>query len=292
MEFFDVRDAAKALKALDGTEINGKRVKIEFSRPGGQAHKARVQLQQRAQGAPMYSSLASNLPSLAGAGPGAVSGQPFYAMGSWSGDAACGSVTMPGPHGGPSACLWTSNFGTPVSPLGLVQAPWSGGSSQLQSYNYSAVQDGLTSPAGPLVVMGNVDALHYGRAGGRALTMSFPGAPGSPGETHPSRAQGSFGRRSTSGSGPGRVDGVSSRRTKRNSSVNGNVCFGKMDSSNDLIAGDKNREGPRVGTRISTNKLASRADIPPQYLFDETGVQTNETQRTTLMIKNIPNKYR
>nr|XP_024397185.1 protein terminal ear1-like isoform X2 [Physcomitrium patens]XP_024397186.1 protein terminal ear1-like isoform X2 [Physcomitrium patens]PNR39818.1 hypothetical protein PHYPA_020098 [Physcomitrium patens] len=291
VEFFDVRDAAKALKALDGTEINGKRVKIEFSRPGGQAHKARVQLQQRAQGGPLYNSLTSSLPSLAGAGPGSVAGQPFYAMGTWSGDAACGSVTMPGPHGGPSACLWTSNIGTPVSPLGLMQAPWSSGSSQLQSYNYASMQEGLASPAGPLVVMGNVDALHYGRAGGRALMMSFSGAQGSPGENHPSRAQGSSGRRNSSASGQGRVDGVSSRRSKRNTSVNGNVCFGKLDSANELVSGDKSGEGPRVGTRISTNKLASRADIPPQYLFDETGVQTNDTQRTTLMIKNIPNKY-
>lgn len=77
LSFFDVRDAAKALKALDGTEIHGKRVKIEFSRPGGQAHKARVQLQQRAQGSSVYNSIASSLPSLAGAGPVAVAGQPL-----------------------------------------------------------------------------------------------------------------------------------------------------------------------------------------------------------------------
>ncbi|XP_078441598.1 protein terminal ear1-like [Wolffia australiana] len=36
VEFFDIRDAARALRELNGKEIFGKRVVIEFSRPGGQ----------------------------------------------------------------------------------------------------------------------------------------------------------------------------------------------------------------------------------------------------------------
>ncbi|GLJ18311.1 hypothetical protein SUGI_0324030 [Cryptomeria japonica] len=39
VEFFDVRDAARALQQMDGQEIGGKRVKIEFSRPGGQTRR-------------------------------------------------------------------------------------------------------------------------------------------------------------------------------------------------------------------------------------------------------------
>ncbi|GLU06122.1 hypothetical protein SLE2022_231800 [Rubroshorea leprosula] len=35
VEFYDVRDAAKALKEMSGKEINGKQIVIEFSRPGG-----------------------------------------------------------------------------------------------------------------------------------------------------------------------------------------------------------------------------------------------------------------
>ncbi|XVF85098.1 hypothetical protein PTKIN_Ptkin17bG0091100 [Pterospermum kingtungense] len=35
VEFYDVRDAAKALREMNGKEINGKQVVIEFSRPGG-----------------------------------------------------------------------------------------------------------------------------------------------------------------------------------------------------------------------------------------------------------------
>ncbi|XVE74904.1 hypothetical protein DITRI_Ditri12bG0055900 [Diplodiscus trichospermus] len=39
VEFYDVRDAAKALREMNGKEINGKQVVIEFSRPGGYSRK-------------------------------------------------------------------------------------------------------------------------------------------------------------------------------------------------------------------------------------------------------------
>lgn len=39
VEFYDVRDAAKALKELNGKEINGRQIVIEFSRPGGHTGK-------------------------------------------------------------------------------------------------------------------------------------------------------------------------------------------------------------------------------------------------------------
>lgn len=39
IEFYDVRDAAKALKEMNGQEIYGKHVVIEFSRPGGHSKK-------------------------------------------------------------------------------------------------------------------------------------------------------------------------------------------------------------------------------------------------------------
>ncbi|KAH7315752.1 hypothetical protein KP509_21G063900 [Ceratopteris richardii] len=37
VEFYDVRHAALALQSLDGTELEGRKLKIEFSRPGGNA---------------------------------------------------------------------------------------------------------------------------------------------------------------------------------------------------------------------------------------------------------------
>lgn len=40
VEFYDVRDAAKALAEMNGKEIQGKHVIIEFSRPGGHGRKS------------------------------------------------------------------------------------------------------------------------------------------------------------------------------------------------------------------------------------------------------------
>lgn len=39
VEFFDVRSADSALKALNRTDIAGKRIKLEHSRPGGARRK-------------------------------------------------------------------------------------------------------------------------------------------------------------------------------------------------------------------------------------------------------------
>ena len=39
VEYFDVRDAAKAVKEMNGKEIHGKPVVVEFSRPGGNGRK-------------------------------------------------------------------------------------------------------------------------------------------------------------------------------------------------------------------------------------------------------------
>lgn len=38
VEFYDVRDAERALRVLNKTEVSGKRIKIEISRPGGRAN--------------------------------------------------------------------------------------------------------------------------------------------------------------------------------------------------------------------------------------------------------------
>lgn len=37
VEFYDIRDAERAMRSLNKTEVNGKRIKIEISRPGGRA---------------------------------------------------------------------------------------------------------------------------------------------------------------------------------------------------------------------------------------------------------------
>ena len=67
VEFYDVRDAAKALKQMNGKEIDGKKVVIEFSRPGG--HHSRK----------LFHSAASNKKPLNSNVPPLSPSPPFYA---------------------------------------------------------------------------------------------------------------------------------------------------------------------------------------------------------------------
>lgn len=39
VEFYDVRDAARALSEMNGKELHGKRLVVQFSRPGGQGRR-------------------------------------------------------------------------------------------------------------------------------------------------------------------------------------------------------------------------------------------------------------
>lgn len=288
VEFFDVRDAARALKALDGTEIGGKRVKIEFSRPGGQAHKARVQAQQaQTQQQNALFPISSSRPTLPGAG-GPVGGQPMFL--GWNGDTG-GAAPLTLPHGGHPfylASLGSIAGGTPMAPIGMVQPQhWNSAAGQLQPFPYATMHGGPQSPGQPVMVVGGAEPLPYGRAPARAISMAYSG-PASPAEPF-NNCQG-FGRPSGN-VGQGRGDAASGRR-KRNVSVNGNGgAFGKVDSSQ---PGGKlsMRDSPRCGKAGLTSRCSSRDPIPAQYIFVESEVQANETSKTTLMIKNIPNKYR
>ncbi|XP_058102062.1 protein terminal ear1 homolog [Magnolia sinica] len=59
VEFYDVRDAARALSEMNGKEIHGKRLVVEFSRPGGQGK--RIAAAAAAASTPSSSSPSSNI---------------------------------------------------------------------------------------------------------------------------------------------------------------------------------------------------------------------------------------
>ncbi|CAK9216999.1 unnamed protein product [Sphagnum troendelagicum] len=215
VEFYDVRDAAKALKSLDNQEIGGKRVKIEISRPGGQAYKARVAQQaqvQQEQSAPLFagtSSRSSKACTAAGGVPG-----PMYV--SWNADSA----------GSPNQAINSQHTGPPYL--------WTG----------------------------------YG-----SIT-------------------GDFGRENNPHSGQRRGDGFSSRR-KRIASMNGNGgSYGRFELMQQCQSGKMaSRDGSGTGKPSLPMKSSSSQSVLSQYIFDEGDQQSNESPRTTLMIKNIPNKY-
>ncbi|CAM6026231.1 unnamed protein product [Sphagnum balticum] len=200
VEFYDVRDAAKALKALDNQEIGGKKVKIEFSRPGGQAYKARVQAQQA-----QVQNQQQNAP-------------PLFAAAGTTG------------------------------------------------YN-----SGFSSAAAGTVVGDNCVSLASESLG---------------------REENSLASQTRGGDGP-----VPASRRKRNL-ANSSSGFGKCEPMIHLQGGSGggkmmgSRDGPSsTGRSCLPMKCLSNESVPLQYMFDEKELQSDESTRTTLMIRNIPNKY-
>ncbi|CAK9254674.1 unnamed protein product [Sphagnum jensenii] len=208
VEFYDVRDAARALEALDDQEIGGKRVKIEFSRPGGQAYKAR----------------------------------------------------------------------------------WSNPASQMQSLSYRPLPAGPQSPAAGSLLMGVEHSLPFGRAGGSMIGLGYSGVTSS-GVAESLGLITDFGRENNSLGGQ-RRDGLSSRRKRNMSAHSNNSGFGKFELMQQGSGGKAGfRDSSGTGKSSLSVKLSSRESVPLQYMFDEGELQPNESPRTTLMIKNIPNKY-
>jgi hypothetical protein len=331
VEFYDVRDAAKALKALDNQEIGGKKVKIEFSRPGGQAYKARVQAQQaqvqnqQQNAPPLFAAAAggaSNQSSILGtAAAGGGGPAPLYM--SWNADCTGAPsqaiASVAGPQTGPPY-VWTGYGpipgGTPLSPMGLVHHPqqWNSLATQMQSLSYGpamppTVPQGQGS-GGVSLLMGVEHSLPFGRGGGSGRTtigttgynsgFSSAAAGTVVGDNCVSLASESLGREDNSlasqtrgGDGP-----VPASRRKRNL-ANSSSGFGKCEPMIHLQGGSGggkmmgSRDGPSsAGRSCLPMKCLSNESVPLQYMFDEKELQSDESTRTTLMIRNIPNKYR
>jgi hypothetical protein len=89
-----------------------------------------------------------------------------------------------------------------------------------------------------------------------------------------------------------RRDGLSSRRKRNMSAHSNNGGFGKFELMQQGSGGKVGfRDSSGTGKSSLSMKLSSRESVPLQYMFDEGELQPNESPRTTLMIKNIPNKY-
>ncbi|CAM6087143.1 unnamed protein product [Calypogeia fissa] len=329
VEFYDVRDAAKALEALDGHEIGGKRVKIEFSRPGGQARRARAQAQAQVLAHQGAAAAAASLVPLVGnrlnaaVMPGAIQGQPMYL--GWGTDPSMGPAqSMAAPPGPPPHYLWpnfqhVSPAGPPIAPLGTLvqqqQQQWNVGHGQLQSLPYQQIQGGPPSPGlgsvPGLVPIGSEGAHNrqFGRGGG------YCGGPCSPGSSfHSGGITASFGRGSSNyygggggggvgvgsvgaASGRGGNDEPTGRRRRGGGATNSNGSVLKMDlaclpsslaETKPVLEGS--RDSPRSGKTGLTPKSSPREHA--LYVFNADQAEMNsDSPRTTLMIKNIPNKY-
>ncbi|KAL3701746.1 hypothetical protein R1sor_019768 [Riccia sorocarpa] len=325
VEFFDVRDAARALTALDGQEIGGKRVKIEFSRPGGQARRARAQAQQaqvmaqqqqHQQGAAMLP-IGNN--RVGGGGlAGSVPGQ--HMMFGWGVDPGMGPAQSMSPLQTPPAAYMWANFGptVPAGPSSMThmntivqQQQWNVGHGQLQQMPYPQIQGPASHESGVSIAHEGAHGRHYGR-NGRGFSSGALCSPG--GSSFHSGIHASFSR-ACHGGGPTNRGGCDEPTGRRRRGSNGggvgggcgnsisNGSLPKMDVSslpssssssdtkqNSEMSSGGSRDSPRSGKTGLTPKSSPREHA--QYAFNADPAEQNlDTPRTTLMIKNIPNKY-
>lgn len=263
VEFFDIRDAARALNTLDGQEIGGKVVKIEFSRPGGQArrHQRAVHCQTQAH------EVSDVVPFVDNRLSGPVQGHPLY-FSRWSVD----GCVSPSRASGSSHMMWASYGAVAAPPIGVVLPTHYQSSLQVPATAQTCI-----SKAGSHVASNR--RCFFGRGG---------------------RTKGSSRHRCgcsdlvvslTSNCELSRVDELTGRRRglvdvghKLHGANRAGIAEGKLGDPSTCL-----QEG-RPG--IANMKGPLRDTPHSQYVFDEgEAVSTNLSCRTTLMIKNIPNKY-
>eukprot|EP01018_Ginkgo_biloba_P021231 Gb_33381 [translate_table: standard] len=242
VEFYDMRDAARALEALDGQEICGKRVKVEFSRSIGQARRGRA----NGQNANVPSGIRSNT------GPYAVPGRPLH---------------------------WNSEHQGPPSPLGVGAGVGVGVGGHLWgSYGQMAAL-----PLNPEIQQ----ALWYGGSNGQIQSLPYP-------QPYIPRNPSDHGC-ITNGKGFSGINGSPCTRAdpsvrRRRGIINGNGTGLSVDVPNLLTLGENG--ALQLNGRTGLTPKSSPRDSCDQYVFDIKEAELKKgSPRTTLMIKNIPNKY-
>ncbi|XP_076949648.1 protein MEI2-like 2 [Bidens hawaiensis] len=365
IEYYDVRAAEAALRSLNRSDIAGKRIKLEPSRPGGARRNLMLQLTQEFDQDDTRSFRLQVGPSIANSPPGvwpqfgspiehsplqSLSKSPVLgSVGSSFGNGLPGlaSILHPQPariapigkdHGRTNRTLEQNNtfqhsHSLPDSKLSQFTEPMSsfGGPSSSGS--------GIETLSGPQFLWGSPNLYsdqpkpHHGFRS-PAMSQPFPTSTGLPRPTHgfpitgrhgsllhqhhhvgsaPSGIpfEGRFGHYHESpetmfmGSsygdvGIGHVD--RGFLGSRGSIENGSPSFGSMSSPrvNPMFLGNGPYAGlgPTVAESMServrnrrVDQNGSQIDSKKQFQLDLDKITSGEDTRTTLMIKNIPNKY-
>lgn len=224
MEFYDVRDAAKALKEMNGKEISGKAVVIEFSRPGGHSRKFFNTFTSANQAA-----ISANVPVINSTNINYHIKSPKYP-----------SLPPPPPPPPPLPRKFSGRFSPNVRPRPqLSQTPFSSKKSNFSKQG---------SPKGGANSEGSLDA--------KVMTSLNLGN----------------GIEEKEMNGP----------TKRNGAK-------KSQSSNTAIIVTTAKQGRSSSNRPWKGRQAKKFDT--RFLINEDSSNGRDS-RTTVMIKNIPNKYR
>ncbi|XP_071733151.1 protein MEI2-like 2 isoform X2 [Rutidosis leptorrhynchoides] len=339
IEFYDVRGAEMALNALNGSEIAGKRIKLEHSRPGGAR---RTMIQQRSQeldqdetrafwhhiGSPVINSPPGNWAHLSS--PGDRSSQQGF---SWSsGFRTISPVNSTPLHG--LATVLPNNMSSPVkiSPIGKDQNTKNSFIKSIQGFDHQ--QPRSFSDNEPFI-NSNLDQSSIGRLSGPEFLWGSPttysdhqsssswrGSSVGPVGLFPSTEQrkvyaspsqhGTFlGSRHHVGSAPSGLPFDSHFTPYPESSERAfmsPVIFNGSGSPTSRMTSFSNKGpifvstgsyqgvGPLNEVLIERNRTR-RVDCPvnqignKQYQLDLDKIMSGEDTRTTLMIKNIPNKY-
>lgn len=244
VEFFDVRDAARALEKMDGQEICGKRVKIEFSRPGGQTRRPP---------------------------PPPLSLQPIM------------HASAPLHQGGGN-----NNHVQPVSMLihpeprqQLVYPRWTN-TAELDS---TWVQRPITERATHTSALNSRGGRGSSRSGG-CIGRGNPNT-----NTNPNKPN-----INSSSSYNGRLKlGLDVRRRR------GNGSHHHQQQQSQQVRGEHSpaeANGTKPAIHVAAGKFGSNnsarlhSETASHFVFDEVKAESNSSDaRTTVMIKNIPNKY-
>ncbi|KAG2265817.1 hypothetical protein Bca4012_076837 [Brassica carinata] len=332
VEFYDVRAAESALKALNRCEIAGKRIKVEPSRPGGARRSLMLQLNQELEnddlhylpllGSPMANSPPSNWLQM----NSPIEGSPLQSVMSRSpvfGFSPTRNIHL----SGLASALNSQAPNSKLAPIGRGQT----GSSVFQETKMDHKYAGNVSPSGPLISNGgSIETLSgseflWGSPNSRSepsnssvWSTSSSGIPFSSAPVH--RSVPSPHQTHNVGSAPSGVPlekrfgffPESSKETMFINSLglNGGSFPSKM-ASHGILVEYRMVSSPRFISLLNPGRFttsgfdglyenerarrvesySSQVESRKQFQLDLDKIMKGEDSRTTLMIKNIPNKY-
>lgn len=273
VEFYDTRHAVAALDGLDGKDLDGRRIKIEFSRPGGQARRVR-------NGSPWQLQNSGQIPGqLQNCRPIPGQQQQHHLYGGVMGWPAADGVNMGLPP--PPGYMWASYSHVPVS--GHIAPPSPVGRSTL---NGNGITTWNCGPPSELFYAGNGHSMRMpmggenwgGRNGGRG---------GGHGHGHGGGGMGRGGR------GGGNAERMRRKTNNQNGATDAANFVRGGYPQNGYNGGMSHGTLPRGNVRTANGGGMRNRVTASHYAFDEERVEAHPEgpPRTTLMIKNIPNKY-
>ncbi|KAJ0475845.1 putative RNA recognition motif domain, mei2/Mei2-like RNA recognition [Helianthus annuus] len=314
VEFYDVRAADMALKDLNGREIAGKRIKLEHSRPGGARRNLMQQLSlalEQDETRPFWHHVGSPV----------INSPP----GSWT------HLSSPRDHGSPQGFSWSSGLGTlspghnPLPGLASILPPHISNPVKIAPIGKDNVfkstlgfdhQQSHSSPGNtvntPSLNNSNFDPSSLGRLSGPEFLWGSPTTYSDHQSSSSWRASSVYASPSQHGSFLGQLHHVGSAPSAERTIFNGvgpvisngsgspisRMTF--FPNKGPMIMGSGSYQGRGAlneGLNLTERSHSRRVDYAvnqmgnKQYQLDLQKIISGEDSRTTLMIKNIPNKY-